>query len=56
MNVRERVISMKLIGKKQEYINFLEEIGVTAVMKENFHNVESEVKEKGVGMKVIKIN
>lgn len=48
MNVKERVISMKLIGKKQEYKNFLEEIGVMAVMKEKVRNLETEEKEKYV--------
>ncbi len=27
MNVKERIISLKLIGKKQEHTKFLEEIG-----------------------------
>jgi hypothetical protein len=48
MNVKERIISLKLIGKKQEHTKFLEEIGVTAIMKENICNLENGAKESGV--------
>lgn len=48
MNVRERIISLKLIGKKQEHTKFFEEIGVTAIMKENIGNLENGAKEKDI--------
>lgn len=48
MNVKERIISLKLIGKKQEHTKFLEEIDVTAIMKENICNLENGAKESGV--------
>lgn len=46
MKTKERIMSLKLIGKKQSYEKFLEEIGVTAVMKEKDGNLENETKEK----------
>ena len=48
MNVKERIISLKLIGKKQEHTKFLEEIGVTAIMKENIYNLKNGTKENDV--------
>lgn len=47
MNVKERIISLKLIGKKQEHTKFFEEIGVTAIMKENICNLENGANRKG---------
>ena len=55
MKTKERIMSLKLIGKKQSYEKFLEEIGVTAVMKEKDGNLENETKEKVLERKLWKI-
>ena len=51
MNVKERIISLKIIEKKQDYAKFIEEIGVTAVMKEKVCNLENRISEKYTGEK-----
>ena len=39
-----RIISLRLIKKKEEHIEFLEEIGVAATVKVNDSNPETEEK------------
>lgn len=44
MNTKERIISLKLIEKKESHLEFLEEIGVAATVKVNDGNLENEEK------------
>lgn len=44
MNIKERIISLKLIEKKKTHLEFLEEIGVAATVKVNDGNLENEKK------------
>ena len=44
MNVKERIISLRLIKKKEDHIEFLEKIGVAATVKVNDSNPETEEK------------
>lgn len=44
VNVKERIISLRLIKKKEDHIEFLEEIGVAATVKVNDSNPETEEK------------
>lgn len=44
INVKERILSLRIIEKKESHLEFLGEIGVVAAMKENDRNQRNEEK------------
>lgn len=44
MNVKERIISLRLIEKREHHIKFLEEIGVAATVRVNGSDSKTEKK------------
>lgn len=45
MRVKERIISLKLIEKRERYTEFFDEIGVIAILKENEGILEEQEKK-----------
>ena len=45
MNVKQRMISLKLLKEKKNYSEFLEEIGVTATVRVNSSEKETDEKK-----------
>ena len=45
MNVKQRMISLKLLKEKKNYLEFLEEIGVAATIRANSSEKETDVKK-----------